>query len=165
MYGWFYLIRLIHLNRRKIFITACVAKRAKVMFSQASVMLSLNRGEGARWHQNASWDRSNGHRGVGGCLPPPRTGSKVKGHPPPPPGRVRGQAPPWPGSKVTHLLPLGYIRVLRSMGRRYTSYWNALLFWKKIGKFVLFEFVAAALICLAVKVFLHCTSLLVIILQ
>ena len=58
-------------------ITARVAKRAKVMFSQASVILSLNRG-GGRW-----------------TTPPPLQ-ARVRGQPPLPLARVRGQpTPPW----------------------------------------------------------------------
>ena len=70
--------------------TACVAKRAKVMFLQVSVILSLNTGGGVT--PDASWDRSHGLGGGG--LPRGRWTS-------PPLGQV--QSPPWPGSQ--HLSP------------------------------------------------------------
>ena len=116
-------------------ITARVAKRAKVMFSQASVILSLNWGGVTL---NASWDRSHAHGdGEGGWW------SQVNHFPPPTP-----RQDPSPPDRTHHPLdwthhpldstppPLhrtpAYLRELRSMGGRCVSYWNASLLWCNI---------------------------------
>ena len=98
--------------------TARVAKRAKVMFSQACVTHSVQLGGGGLvggggWSGWGSWSGRGGGGGLAvgggggggsGDLPSPRIG-----HWPPPPPRI------------------GLIRVLWSMRRRYEYYWNAYL--------------------------------------
>ena len=83
VYSVFECIMLFHIKWCNwwLLITARVAKRAKVMFSQASVFLSLN-------------------RGVKGQTPPPGQGQRSSTSPgqgqsssTPPPARVKGQAP------------------------------------------------------------------------
>ena len=106
-----------HWSVRFLILSARVANWAKVMFSQASVLLSRLRG----LTLNTSWDSSHGQGGVlvlGGG------------------GLVRGEGNHFPpqGSEVNPSPPPGYIRELRSMGGRYVSYWNAFLFWYSIKR-------------------------------
>ena len=119
-----------------MFVTARVAKRVKVMFSQACVTHSVQLGW--RWSEvnhlpnQGQWSTTSlPHQGRRSTTSP----SRCRGQPPP--NSVRGQPPP-PGSEVNHLPPgsdvnhlpppPGYIWELWSMGGRYASYWNAFLF-------------------------------------
>ena len=120
-------------NGYSAFITARVAKRAKVMFSQACITHSGQlRGTTPKVNHNHP--------------PPPPSLSRVRGHPPPPwPGsevnhlpltRVRGQPPPpCPGSEVNHPFPQeGKVIDLPSPPPppppppSCASYWNAFLY-------------------------------------
>ena len=133
--------------------TARLAKRAKVMFSQACVTHSWNRGERGRVIPNASWDRSHGHRrrwsvplgwrswwGGGGPGEGWRSWSGVvdvlvrgvevlvrgEGMSTPPPGHPPNNTPTPRHPPSLHRKAKN--QEIRWMSGRYASYWNAFLF-------------------------------------
>ena len=115
----------------EVIVSACVAKQANVMFSQASVCSTLG-GVGGQHQRSTTSTPVQGQMSttspsparVTGQPPPDRTTTlppldRVKGQPPPldrttspPPARVKGHHPPAPCA-----------------GRWYVSYWNAFLLW------------------------------------
>ena len=113
------------------FIAARVAKRAKVMFSQACVTHSVQLGGGGGGATNTSWDRSHGQEGRCSC---PGVCGPVwdEGGHPPPPGQDHPPPPPTPWkerSLTSHPLPFPtYGHYGLCAGGRYASCWNAFLF-------------------------------------
>ena len=98
------------------------------MFSQVCVTHSvqLGGGGGGEVTPDASWDRSHGHGGGGPVLGGGVNHSPwVKGQPPPPGSKVNHL--PYQGQRLTTPPPSRMHTELRSMGRRYVSYWNAYL--------------------------------------